>query len=415
MQLAYDLTGDGRNSVLGISDSLWWSPIDVMEPKRIVAVGAGEKQLVLTNVNETPQIAMASVQEGDVVLELFSFSPEDQSFQSAWTASFSAKLPKRLIGFPNESKVALNYSTKRVIVTADSLWEEPVEEGLTARWGTSSTASDEGSVVHVSGIGLTVNDSEGVIHSGFDRISFQSLAVAELDGDEGVEIIAVDSDGSLYALNENLTFLSGFPVEAEAEGRILIGQLSDTKNPEIVTSTSLGDIRIFDWSGSELFNLAGDSLSRPQIISSFNGKNALVTSSEVWLFDEADSDAMPDWPTADGDVMNRRYYQTSSESTTSGGEGILSSSKTYCYPNPIEEGSATVRVTVEDADEIIITIYDLTGLFVERMEISPVRPYEVNEVIWDVRNIESGVYLANVEASSGEKSDSKILKIAIVH
>ena len=70
---------------------------------------------------------------------------------------------------------------------------------------------------------------------------------------------------------------------------------------------------------------------------------------------------------------------------------------------------------MEDADEIIITIYDLTGLFVERMEISPVRPYEVNEVIWDVRNIESGVYLANVEASSGEKSDSKILKIAIVH
>ncbi len=70
---------------------------------------------------------------------------------------------------------------------------------------------------------------------------------------------------------------------------------------------------------------------------------------------------------------------------------------------------------MEKADEIVITVYDLAGLFVERMEIFPVRPYQVNEVIWDVRNIESGVYLANVEASSGGKSDSKILKIAVVH
>ncbi|MBH30910.1 MAG: hypothetical protein CMG71_02830 [Candidatus Marinimicrobia bacterium] len=415
MQLAYDLRGDGKHEILGISDSLWWSPTDEIEPNGIIAVGTSEQRLVITNVNETPQIAIASVQEGDVVLELFSFSLEHQSFQSDWTASFSGKLPHRLIGFRNESKVALNYSTKRVIVTADSLWKEPVEEGLTARWGTSPNASDAGSVVYVDGSGLTVTSSTGVVHTGFDHIGFQSLAVAELDGDEGVEIIAIDSDGSLYALNENLTFLSGFPVEAEAAGEILIGQLSDTYNPEIVTYSSSGKIRIFDWSGSELFNLAGYLLSRPKIISSFNGKNALVTSSEVWLFDEADSDVTPDWPTAGGDIMNRRFFQTSAESRPFGGEGILSSSKTYCYPNPIEEGSATLRVTVEDADEIVITVYDLTGLFVERIEISPVRPYEVNEVIWDVRNIESGVYLANVEAFSDGKSDSKILKIAIVH
>ena len=415
MELAYDLTGDGKHEILGISDSLWWSPLDITKPNGIVALGADEKHLVLTNVKQTPQIAIASAQEGDIVLELFSFSPEDQSFQSNWTASFTADFPHRLIGFPNESKVALSYNTKRVIVTSDSLWEEPAEEGLTARWGTSETVSDAASVVHVVGSGLTVTDTEGAVHTGFDQISFQSLVVAELDGDDGAEIIALDDNGSLYALNENLTFLSGFPLEAEAAGGVLIGQLSDSENPEIVTSTVSGDIRIFDWSGSELFNLAGDSLSRPKIISSFNGKNALVTSSEVWLFDEADSEATSDWPTAHGDIMNRRFYQASAETSPSQGEGILSSSKTYCYPNPIEEGSATFRVTVQNANEIVITVYDLSGLFMDRMEISPVRPYEVNEVIWDVQNIESGVYLANVEASSGGKSDSKILKIAIVH
>ncbi len=84
-------------------------------------------------------------------------------------------------------------------------------------------------------------------------------------------------------------------------------------------------------------------------------------------------------------------------------------------PNPAENGSATLRVTVGEADNIIISIYDLAGFFVERFEIATVLPNEVNEVIWDVSQVESGVYFANVEASSAGESASKILKIAVIN
>ena len=51
----------------------------------------------------------------------------------------------------------------------------------------------------------------------------------------------------------------------------------------------------------------------------------------------------------------------------------------------------------------------------ERLKIANVHSNEVNEVVWDVSQVESGVYLANVEATLAGKSASKILKIAVIN
>ena len=55
------------------------------------------------------------------------------------------------------------------------------------------------------------------------------------------------------------------------------------------------------------------------------------------------------------------------------------------------------------------------AFFVERLKIANVHSNEVNEVVWDVSQVESGVYLANVEATLAGKSASKILKIAVIN
>ena len=89
--------------------------------------------------------------------------------------------------------------------------------------------------------------------------------------------------------------------------------------------------------------------------------------------------------------------------------------KTYNYPNPVEEGFTTFRVTVGNADKIIINIYDIAGFFIDRMQIPEVKTNDVNELIWDVRDLESGVYIANIKASFGSKSKNKILKIAVIN
>jgi hypothetical protein len=37
-----------------------------------------------------------------------------------------------------------------------------------------------------------------------------------------------------------------------------------------------------------------------------------------------------------------------------------------------------------------------------------------NEVEWDVSNIQSGVYLAQIESDSGKSSSSVVIKIAVI-
>ncbi|MBU0711140.1 T9SS type A sorting domain-containing protein, partial [bacterium] len=65
--------------------------------------------------------------------------------------------------------------------------------------------------------------------------------------------------------------------------------------------------------------------------------------------------------------------------------------------------------------DIDITIYDLAGNFIKSFTESTPLVNDVNEIEWDVSNIANGVYFAVVKASSGSKSESKIVKIMVIH
>ena len=62
-----------------------------------------------------------------------------------------------------------------------------------------------------------------------------------------------------------------------------------------------------------------------------------------------------------------------------------------------------------------ILIYDVAGFFVEKLTMDDPVQGEVNEIVWDVQKVESGLYFANVEATQGTESENKILKISIIH
>lgn len=57
----------------------------------------------------------------------------------------------------------------------------------------------------------------------------------------------------------------------------------------------------------------------------------------------------------------------------------------------------------------------MTGFFVEKLTMDDLVQGEVNEVIWDVQKVESGLYFANVAATQGAESENKILKISVIH
>jgi hypothetical protein len=60
-----------------------------------------------------------------------------------------------------------------------------------------------------------------------------------------------------------------------------------------------------------------------------------------------------------------------------------------------------------------IKIFDLAGSKITELSGNGIAGFD-NEVTWNVANIQSGIYLARVEAKSANQSSVAIVKIAVV-
>lgn len=84
----------------------------------------------------------------------------------------------------------------------------------------------------------------------------------------------------------------------------------------------------------------------------------------------------------------------------------------YCWPNPAAQESR-IRITLPFAAEATIDVFDLAGRKIVELE-GRSDNAGAFEVPWDVRNVESGVYLAVVEARGGNQAKKSQIKIAVV-
>jgi len=82
-------------------------------------------------------------------------------------------------------------------------------------------------------------------------------------------------------------------------------------------------------------------------------------------------------------------------------------------PNPAYDGHTFIRYFVGEPSTVRIKIFDTAGDLVKEMSAPGVGGVD-NEVEWDVRDVQSGVYFARIEAQGGGQSGSTTVKIAIV-
>ncbi len=85
----------------------------------------------------------------------------------------------------------------------------------------------------------------------------------------------------------------------------------------------------------------------------------------------------------------------------------------YNWPNPVYGDETQIRYYVADDAEITVKIFDLTGLAVAELKTQATGGLD-GEVSWDVRGIDSGIYLARIQASSPGRTDVAVIKIAVV-
>ncbi len=85
----------------------------------------------------------------------------------------------------------------------------------------------------------------------------------------------------------------------------------------------------------------------------------------------------------------------------------------YNWPNPVYDQVTKIRFFVSLDASVTVKIYDVAGEKVDELHAGAIGGTD-NEIDWNVRDVQSDIYLAHVEVNAGGQTASKIIKIAVV-
>ncbi|MFH0736591.1 MAG: hypothetical protein V1773_19025 [bacterium] len=206
------------------------------------------------------------------------------------------------------------------------------------------------------------------------------ILATDLDGNGYSEIIYFTTNGKIYAYTPNeQKMLSGFPIScgAEIKGYPVMYNVTENGLKKIVLN--LLNKNNYFYSYKMDYNTANAAIS-------YNGKF--------------------------GNLFNNSFfsYVTNENIITE----YFPDNRIYNWPNPVYQNSTNIRYYVSEDSKINIKIFDLAGGFVKELNTEAIGGLD-GEIVWDVTNTQSGVYLARVEAiGNSGKSGNKIIKIAVI-
>lgn len=418
----YDFTGDGVPEIIGGQDSLWWSNSDSIYQNYFFCCTRSEFQLLTTKDELGVSIVYVGIGLNSTEVKAFKYNSGNDLLSEDWNQI----IPYYVAGFAkgdDEGGITLFWDSSEIYVNKDTVivHDTPISEGNISPISiviTDPVTRDSANLVislpGFSAIRGLIIKTNGISTDGLNDHEFSKIAVSDIDLDGKIEVLAIE-EGSVFVINTNFTFDSGFPVEQNTTSLVLTRDLFEDEHPEIVVQIENGDVVVLDWQGRERYRLSNPKGSELRMLSQYQGRNCIVTESSIWLFDKVTETNGNEWPYIHHDPSNRRIFKATLEFKIPGESKLIDTKRTYNYPNPAENGETTLRVFVETAEKVEINIYDLAGYFVKRFRMDTPIQGEVNEVVWDVANVESGVYFANIMATKGSKSENKILKIAVVH
>ena len=214
-----------------------------------------------------------------------------------------------------------------------------------------------------------------------------SPIVGDVDGDGGLDVMAVGPDGNLFAWNAGSgEMLAGFPLSCDPPaGAPWAGDLDADGELDVLLAGDTGRVLLYG-----LPYAAGDGFV---------------------------------WETEAGSASGVACYPDSLLGDAPAFAGkLMDPDRTYCYPNPARLSDVTVRVYLEEPCDVEIEVLDITGQVVESFSIEG--EHTVNELTWDTSNVASGLYVVHVEAlgqsdgspggASDRDSEFKNMKVAVI-
>lgn len=256
--------------------------------------------------------------------------------------------------------------------------------------------------------------------------ALQELAIADINGD-GEKDIIVQSTTHLSVLSRSGVLLDGFPIQArgknEFTGTPLVVDFNGDNKPEIVLLTSDGELWVYNGSGNLLTGFPIQVTSPGKAFSMTYSSPAPANKLGIAVLSENGSlDAF----LSNTSVTAQTFYwwqhlgderhlnaDTSLTILKPLSADILPKSRVYNWPNPVYGRSTQIRYYTSEEASITITILDLSGVKITELKGRGTAGMD-SEISWDVSSIQSGVYLARIEAHGVTQNEVTIIKIAVV-
>ncbi len=376
--LINDFDGDGVMEIVGGKDSLW-----VVQEEEI-----SNKFFFYSTTRDIYDLSVGNFDGKDRLIVL------EKDSSNAFISYFDFNTVQHI--FDLVSLDTLNY-TNAVFVN-DPLGNHQYKQSSDDFFYSASVINNDGSIDSVRG----------------------SASMADLDLDGSTEYIyesyLISGDPSsvinIEAKHLNGITVSGFPLDTMTTRETpLIKDLIGNEHPEIVVQNAKGEIIVINWQGELKYRLT--DYGNLICLSKYEGRNAIVTESAIWLFDEVSENYGNEWTSTHHDFGNTRTLHLNIPKRIPE-SSLIDKDKTYAYPNPVYDGKVKLRIAVESADKVEIMIYDFAGFFVKKFTMDNLTQGLIHEEWWNVDDVESGVYFANITATSGTKSESEILKIGVI-
>ncbi len=231
----------------------------------------------------------------------------------------------------------------------------------------------------------------------FDAI-LASPMVANIDGNDGVEILYPWGDGAIHGFAPNGARVAGSPRKAP-DGIVATPMIADLAGTDEMSLVSLGlvhPIVTIDGVYDSVLTVPMMSLSIQSLPGSIMGGD--------W-----------DWLSYQHGLA--RQGRLADNSPPASAAGVVESGSFKIYPNPVRDGEVHARIVLNKTSTVRVEIYNLEGERVTDLSKTG-NPADASNTPFDeaidVTQLKSGVYMLRMVVESGGGSESFVKNFAIL-
>tara|TARA_B100002052_G_scaffold47823_1_gene40786 strand:+ start:3647 stop:6430 length:2784 start_codon:yes stop_codon:yes gene_type:complete len=406
ISLQWDVDADNILDFIGTGDSLWWSK-DLKNTISFHKIISDSIQLAIAQKSNPVSLSLIENIGSSYIFSWYEFDNSSNTFLLKWNYASDMFTKSELI------KSIENY----MIVKDDNSFYRIDKNGV------EKIDAHEDFFIFSSSLNQLVTYNDSILkYLGYREeinIDLSSIALADLDLDGRVDVIASDPNGTLHAFDEQLNYKNGFPLDVQSAANIFIANLFDDKHPEILIERFDGVLLITNFEGRTLRELSLDKNPSPSFIGQYNGRISFMLGDRFLQFKDVDGDLSNIWSYKNGSADYSRNVILDTLNNMSTNATFFDKERSYAYPNPSYGQDITFRLEVGSTTSVKISIYDLAGYLIN--EISNHEPIFNNgnqtstiEIPWNVNKIEPGVYFAKIDVENEKKSSKKIIKLGII-